>query len=126
VLQRLQEYGLSIAIEKSEFARTELNFLGHAISKKGMTPLTDQINFIRTMTRPKTITGMCRTLGIFNYYRKFTRNAAKYLAPLNGVLKGHTKKHDKMTIVWTAELVEAFEEARKAFVKFTLLNFPKE
>ena len=126
VLARFQKYGLSINMQKSKFFVTEVNFLGYKISQHGMIPLPERIEFIRSMEKPKTITELRRTLGILNYYRRFTRVAAKYLAPLNEVLRGHTRKKDRTQIKCTPELEEAFEEARKAFIEYTLLHFPKE
>lgn len=46
------------------------------------------------------------------------------LAPLNDLLKGHTRKNDKTLIIWTPELQKSFEAAKTLFSTFTLLHFP--
>ncbi len=47
------------------------------------------------------------------------------MAPLNELLKGHPRRTDRTVIKWLDELVTNFKKARKAFMHFTLLNFPQ-
>lgn len=50
---------------------------------------------------------------------------SKVLAPLNDVIKGHTKRNDKTLVKWTPALTEAFENAKRLFSDFTLLHYPR-
>jgi hypothetical protein len=41
VFQRLEQYGLQLKMEKCKLFQEELEFLGHTISKKGISPTKD-------------------------------------------------------------------------------------
>lgn len=121
---RLRKFGLSVNLNKCQFFCEQLDFLGHTISESGFKPTAERVEFFKTLTLPITITGLRSVLGIFNFYRRFNKNASALLAPLNDLLKGHTKKNDKTLINWTDNLKNQFENCRKSFIDFTLLHFP--
>ena len=77
------------------------------------------------MQRPKSITALWRVIGVFGFYRQFVKGAAQYLAPLNELLKGRTRKNDQTPINWTPELTDAFDKAKIVFSKYTSLHFYK-
>lgn len=125
ILQRLEKNSLAINIQKCDFFVSELRFLGYYITTEGFQPTDDRIQFIKKMEPPKTITALRKVLGILNFYRQFTKNAAQLLAPLQEQLKGHPKKNDKTEIKWTPALRKVFEEAKQGFVDFTLLKYQR-
>lgn len=43
LFQRLEKYGLTINIEKSVFAASEVVFVGHRVTPRGFTPTTKRI-----------------------------------------------------------------------------------
>lgn len=124
IFERLHNNGLTVNFRKSRFFAESVEFLGHKISPQGFEPLPSRIELFRTMTKPRTITALRSLLGILNFYRRFAKSAALYLAPLNDLLIGHPKKKDRTPIQWTPQLDEAFEKVRSAFTQFTLLHFP--
>lgn len=126
IFSRLAEYGLTLNINKSCFASPEVCFLGRRITQDGFLPTEERVEFIRNLKRPRTIEALRSVIGTFGFYREFKRQAAAVLAPLNGVLKGRTKRRDKTPVNWTPELVEAFEKAKELFSSFTLLHYPCE
>lgn len=121
---RLRKFGLSVNINKCQFFCPQVDFLGHTISESGFKPTAERVEFFKNLTLPTTITGLRSVLGIFNFYRRFNKNASAILAPLNDLLKGHTKKNDKTLINWTDNLKKHFENSRNSFIDFTLLHFP--
>lgn len=126
LFQRLEKYGLSLNINKSKFFVQEVDdFLGHKITPSGFQPTTHRIEFFKTMKKPRTIAALRRVLGLWNFYRRFTQKAADLLAPLNDILKGHTRKNDNTLIQWSDNLSIVFEQAKKAFSEYTLLHFPQ-
>lgn len=76
------------------------------------------------MQTPRTIAALRRVLGIVNYYRRFTKNAAEILTPFNAMLKGHTKRKDKTPIVWTDQSEKEFLCAKKRFRRVYIVAFP--
>ena len=66
LFQRLGDYGLVINVDKCEFARSHLDFLGHRIDKTGATPLPASVEAIRDFPRPLTTKDLQRFLGMVN------------------------------------------------------------
>ena len=126
LFQRLDQYGLTINVKKSKFLVHEINFLSYRILQSGLQPTEERIKFIRELQPPKTVAALRRVLGTFSFYCKFVKNAAHYLAPLYGLLKGKKGKRDRTVINWTQDLVQVFQKARSAFINYTLLNFMKD
>jgi cleavage and polyadenylation specificity factor subunit 1 len=124
VFQRLAKYGLTINLNKCEFCVTDLDFLGHNISRSGFRPTDSRVKYIKNLSKPETINGLRRTLGIFNFYRRFNKKAAQTLAPLNDILKGRSRKNDRTPVPWTPALEQSFEKAKYEFSNYTLLHFP--
>ena len=125
VFERLVKYGLTINIKKCKFCVSEIEFLGFHIAEKGYKPMEDRSEKIKQMVKPKTIVALRRVIGAFNHYRMFKKEAAKTLAPLNELLKGRTKKNDRTLIKWTPTLEKAFEDAKRLFSEYTMLNYPE-
>lgn len=123
LLQRLNEYNLTINEKKSCFLCSDLEFLGYKISEHGLEPTGKRVEYIRELQPPKTVGSLRRILGIFSFYRRFVKNAAQLLAPFYNLLKGKIKKNDRTVIKWTPELHTAFDEVKLAFQNYTLLNF---
>ena len=95
------------------------------VTKDGFQPNDDRIQYIKNLKKPQNITQLRRVLGIFNFYRRFSKGIADHMAPLNNVLKGHTKAKDRTPIQWNEELVQAFENCKNALVNFTTLQYPR-
>ena len=58
VLERFQENGLKLKPSKCQFFRTEITYLGHQVSKDGMSPSQDNLRGIAEMAPPTTYTGI--------------------------------------------------------------------
>lgn len=53
ILNRLKEANLKIQLDKCEFFRKEVQYLGHTVSEEGVKPNTDKIEIIKKMAHPK-------------------------------------------------------------------------
>ncbi|CAH8647502.1 unnamed protein product, partial [Schistosoma rodhaini] len=113
---RLRDHGISINIEKCEFGKGSLQFLGHMVTSQGITPISTEIDTIRDYPLPDTQKKLRRFLGLINYYRRFIPNCAAILQPLTDALRGHSR-----TFQLSAEAIQAFENAKKALNKKTTL-----
>lgn len=123
VFERLRKFGLTINLSKCVFAQTEVKFLGHSISKNGISPLNEKVQSIIDFPEPKEVRELKRFLAMLNFYRRFLPNAAKIQAPLLCFLKGN-KKNDKTNIQWNDESREAFLNCKESLIKTTLLSYP--
>ena len=48
------------------------------------------------------------------------------MAPLNDLLKGHTRRRDKTVIQWTKPLKEAFNRSKAALLNCMVLDYPRD
>ena len=70
VFQRLDQYGLALALPKCVFGQTEVDFLGYRINNKGITPLSNKTQSIVDFPKPTTQKQLLKFLGMLNFYRK--------------------------------------------------------
>ena len=96
---RLETNGLVIKSEKCVFGVAEIDFLGHRVTKQGITPLPSKVETIRTYPEPPSAKeptkAQERFLGMFNYYHKFVPNAAELLQPLYQALQASPPANKK-------------------------------
>ena len=125
VLTRLAENGLRIGMPKCKFFQTAVEFLGHEVSPAGIAPTAKKLDLIEKLPYPKTIHELRSQLGILNFYRPFMKDAAKNLAPLCDLLKGHTRKRDRTPIVWNDKLRNAHRLAKESLINYVRLVHPR-
>lgn len=116
VLQILFDNDMEINIEKSKFARENLNFLGYEISSKGIVPNQNKIDTIKKFPKPKNKTELRRFLGMINFYRRNIPHLAEILAPL------HDMTNDDMN--WNENRNNAFEDAKRSLESVTVIAYP--
>ena len=124
VFQRLAEYNLKISLRKCEFAQEDIEFLGHAVSEKGIIPLPEKVAAINEFPLPESFKQLRKFLGMVNYFHRLIPNAAGIMAPLNDLLKGYKKAHRNRLINWSDDTRKAFTAAKKALSDATWLAFP--
>jgi hypothetical protein len=69
VLNQLSEAGLKINAVKSFFGRTNLEYLGHNISREGIRPSQKKVDAILQIKPPTTRKQLRQFIGMVNYYR---------------------------------------------------------
>ena len=119
VLERLSENGLIAREDKFTFGASEVEFLGHAISHLGVTPLREKVEAIQGFPKPSTVRGLQEFLGLVTFYHRFLPSIASKLAPLNELLKGKPK-----LLSWNPDTEAAFRSAKQTLADATLLAFP--
>lgn len=123
VFQRFREYGVVINVSKCEFGRKEINFLGHRVNEKGITPLPARVQTIIDYQRPKIAKELRRFIAIINFYRRFIPHAVVSQTKLQKLIKGN-KKNDNTILEWTNETIAAFDECKNELANATLLAHP--
>jgi len=124
VLNRLNAYGLALNLKKSTIAVTELNMLGHKITKDGIFVLQERVAAIKNLPEPKTVKELRHALGLINFQRRFIKNAAQILAPLTIYLQGKVKNNDKICL--NDDATKAFEDIKMKLAHATGLAHPRE
>lgn len=87
VLRVLRDNSLFAKKSKCSFGKSELQFLGHIISGKGVQSDPKKVEAIQAWPIPTSIKGLRGFLGISVYYRKFVKNYAHLAAPLSDMLR---------------------------------------
>ena len=123
VLERLRQHGLVLNGEKCVWGQPTVEYLGHVVSARGLSPLPGRLDAIRAFPRPGTVKQMLTFLGMVNFYRKFMKNAALVLKPLTDALRGAS---GQKAVQWTAQMEGAFKEAKEMLVKTTCLAHPSK
>ena len=89
--KRLDQHGTVINATKSEFGKTELNFLSHLNTKEGIRPAKEKIKAISKFPIPSITKQLRRYIGMIQYYHRFVPHAAELLGPLIDMLAGKPK-----------------------------------
>lgn len=118
VFDRLRQTNLKVQLDKSEFLRKEVLYLGHTITKDGLKPNDDKIHAVLNYPLPKTTTEIKSFLGLVGYYRRFIKDFAKVTQPLTACLKKRNK------IVIEQKYIDAFEKCKELLVSAPLLQYP--
>lgn len=111
VLQRLQEAGLQIDIDKCEFEVQSTKYLGFIIEAgQGLRMDPDKVEAIASWEAPTSVKGVRGFLGFANFYRRFIKNFSDLVRPLTEL----THKDRKFT--WNSQAEEAFQALKKIFL----------
>lgn len=89
VLTRLKEYGLKLSPEKCRFFQTSVKYLGHIVSEHGVETDPEKIEAIKTWPCPKNLKELRSFLGFSGYYRRFIKDYAQIVKPLNELTSGY-------------------------------------
>ncbi len=81
-LRKIQNAGLTLNKKKSEFAKTEVKFLGHRLSSAGLQPDLDKLAAVQNMREPTNVSEVCSFLGIMNQLGKLIPELAEKRKPL--------------------------------------------
>ncbi|KAJ0183794.1 hypothetical protein K1T71_000217 [Dendrolimus kikuchii] len=87
VLNRAKENKIKFNPQKCQFFVNEVTFLGHIISKNGVSVDKEKVKAVKELEPPKDKKALQRVLGMFNYVSKFIPGYADITAPLRNLLK---------------------------------------
>ncbi|GBG80841.1 hypothetical protein CBR_g31397 [Chara braunii] len=82
VLERLRQAKYKSNCDKCEFARQELEYLGHYVMPQGIRPLADKIEAIRVRPEPTNTTDVRSFMGLAGYYQCCITGYPRIAAPL--------------------------------------------
>ncbi|GBG68934.1 hypothetical protein CBR_g3633 [Chara braunii] len=77
VLNRLRLAKYKANLDKCEFAKQELEYLGHFVTPKGIRPLADKIQAIVDWPGPRCTTDVRSFMGLAGYYQRFVESYSK-------------------------------------------------
>lgn len=80
VLGRLQQEGFKAKLEKYSFFQSEVSYLGHVVSRDGVSTDPNKIEAVSKWPQPNHVSELRSFLGFASYYRRF-EGFAKLAAP---------------------------------------------
>jgi hypothetical protein len=118
VLQRLRDHKLYAKFSKCEFWLDSVMFLGHTISKDGISVDPSKVQEAMDWKPPKSVHQILSFLGLAGYYRRFIPDFSRIAKPMTELLKKGVK------FVWGEECDHAFHTLRKHLTSAPLLTQP--
>ncbi len=118
VFLRLRQANLKLKTSKCHLFQAQLKFLGHVVSKDGISADPDIIKSIQLMPTPKNVTELQSFLGLAGYYRKFVPDFASLCGPLYKLTK------QLAPFNWTIDQDQAFNLIKSKLVSRVILAHP--
>lgn len=115
---RLSKAGLVINLEKSEFCRASVLYLGYTVGHGTVSPPSAKVEAINNFPPPTTKKGLQRFLGMIGYYRRFIKGLSTLLSPLTALLGKDVKYR------WTDACQEAFNSVKILLSSAPILHAP--
>jgi hypothetical protein len=118
VLQRLRDHKLYAKFSKCEFLLDSVKFLGHTISKDGISVDPSNVQEVMDWKPPKSVLQIRSFLGLAGYYRQFIPDFSRIAKPMTELLKKGVK------FVWSDECDKAFHTLREYLTSTPVLTQP--
>ncbi|KAL0561652.1 hypothetical protein IC582_002092 [Cucumis melo] len=118
VLQTLRDNKLYVKFSKCEFWLKQVSFLGHVVSKAGVSVDPAKIEAVTGWTRPSTVSEVRSFLGLAGYYRRFVENFSCIATPLTQL----TRKG--APFVWSKACEDSFQNLKQKLVTAPVLTVP--
>ena len=119
VLELLREHQLYAKLSKCEFWLSEVKFLGHVVSKDGVSVDPSKIESVLNWERPKSVFEIRSFLGLAGYYRRFVQDFSRLAAPMTRLTRKGTR------FVWDDKCELAFKELKTHLTRAPILIVPE-
>lgn len=117
ILERLRHNQFYVKLSKCVFGVSEVTYLGHIISSRGVEVDPEKIRAIVEWPLPHDFTALRGFLGLAGYYHRFVKSYATIASPLKNMLQDDN-------FVWTLESREAFEKLKQHMIELPTLALP--
>lgn len=127
VIERARQVNVKLNPSKVQYRLTEVKYLGHIFSAKGIELDNDRLKALEKIDYPKNKKELMRLLGVINYMRSFINNLSALTAPLRAFLKKdsvfvwtdcHTKVlNDIKDSIKNAPILQAFDPNKEIVIE---------
>ena len=136
VLKHLQDFNLKIKPNKSCFFQSKVLFLGHILSKEGISPNPEKVQKVKDWPVPSNVKEVHSFLGLASYYHQFIPQFVKWANPLHDLIcpivtkKTHPRirlpplEQNLPQFEWTQLHQESFDKLKLALTTAPVLAYP--
>ena len=120
-LLRFRKANLKLNAEKCIFGSTEVQYLGHTLTSKGVRPGLSKTQAIADSVSPTTMRQVKSFIGLCNYFRGYIRDFATLCAPLNRLTRNDSG--------WKSgplpdDAERAFQTLKQCLTEHPILQYP--
>ena len=121
VFDHLREHGLKLKPSKCNVFKSEINYLAHHVSQKGVLPSKKSLESIAQCPPLDTYTKVKSLVGLVGHYRHFIKGFAKIAAPLYDLTSGDNKDKKSEHVDLYPEALEVFDRLKAACLQAPIL-----
>lgn len=107
LLKVLLEEGFRVKLEKCDFAKQSVKYLGHILGINTVRPSSDNLIAIKEFPQPSTKKQIRQFLGKINFYHEYIPKYSEILEPLHNLLRNN------VVFVWSDSCEKSFSEIKK-------------
>ena len=137
--KRLESAGMTLALSKCEFGKSQLDYLGYTVNSSGIAPIKKKIEAVVNFPQPRKQKQLLAFLGALNYYRTslpslppdqhhdHVRTPAEVLDPLYKLATCEiSKKSTGFQEIWgnSPAVQESFKLSKQLLQDAVTLNYP--
>ena len=106
VLDRLKKANVTINISKSVFRKTEIDFCGHRLSARGVSPTAATVQAVTDAPQPANVKELRSFLGLTGWCSRFIPAYANIVRPMAEMLR------KEVPFDWTEEVESSFQKIK--------------
>ena len=120
VLERFKKYNLTLNPDKCRFGMSEVEYVGHVISKEGLSFSDAKLDKVKTFRKPETAKALREFVGLVSYFRDHIDHLVEKIEPLQTAI---TSSKGKGRLTWTGSMNQAFETIKEAVINCPILHW---
>jgi hypothetical protein len=117
VLEQLRANNVKLNKQKCKFAQTEIQYLGHELTREGIKPDKSKVKALIEMPIPESKKDLERFLGLIQYIGKFIPSLSEISAPLRILMQKDIEWH------WLEQQQKAYDKLKNLAAKSTTLKY---
>ncbi len=111
-----------VKVKKCEFAKKELKFLGHVISREGIRTDPEKIEKMVNIGLLKNLKELRSRLNLFSFYRQYIKGFSSITKPMYELIQIENGKY--VPFVWNKKRRKAFDEIKRRMTTALIVVYP--
>ena len=125
-MQRLKEHGIELGLNKCEFSKDSVQFLGFRVTGEVLKPAPEMVKSLMEAKVPINLTQLRSFLGAYSFYRRFIPNFATIVSDLVALTEGYSAKVKGVNVPVNCDekCLQAFQKLKEIMSKEIVLQYP--